>query len=279
MVPPLKCLHTREGVWRESLARFLGRECAARFRIGEQDVLDEVRVQARVCWHVRASIDRVGVNSRYRAALRAAFNAEHDTEIIRCATTKDRLAVNHRRGGLSASTTNTQLSAVYVEALAGDLGRADLRQPSEEEFAEEVRVHTEHRRQLDHERLAGGPGPAAWHVESPRDRDAAEGYLPRTLLYFATTPVKELVTIATEKPSGLPAFFGTDRHYLPAFTDESLYRRFWEGRPERKVLWCRPGHRVLTVLRGQDDLGLAVNQLANGTQGGWYWNAKELRDL
>jgi hypothetical protein len=279
VVPPEKGLHKREGVWRENLAAFLRPVLLELFQVSQEDIVDCLRVQARVCWHVRAAIGRVGRNNKHKAALCAAFNVEHDAEIIQAATTKERLDINHRRGGLSPSATNSLLSEHYVEELAAVLTRPGPRQPTDEEFHEELRLHAECARQIKRERLAGGPEPAAWHVESPSDQRAAELWLPNTLLYFAVTPVKTLITIPTGNLPGLPAFVDEDQHFLPAFTDERLYQQFWLDHPDPTARLRKFGRQVLAVLRKQGGLGLAVNQLANGTQDGWYWTAKELRDL
>lgn len=279
MVPPEKGLHKREGVWRENLAVFLGPVLLELFQVSHEDIVDCQRVQARVCWHVRAAIGRVGRNNKHKAALRAAFNVEHDAEIIQAATTRERLDINYKRGGLSPSSTNSHLSEHYVEELAAVLTRPGPQQPTDEELREEVRLHAECARRIKHERLAGGPEPAAWHVESPRDQRAAELWLPNTLLHFAVTPVKALITIPTSNMRELPAFIEEDQHFLPAFTDERLYQQFWLDHPGPTVRWRKFGRQVLAVLHKQGGLGLAVNQLANGTQDGWYWTAKELRDL
>lgn len=279
MVPPEKALHKQEGIWRENLATFLGSGLLELFQVTQEDIVDCLRVQARVCWHVRAAIGRVGRNSKHKAALRAAFNAEHDAEIIQATTTKERLGINHRRAGLALSTTNSQLSGYYTERLAAELTRPDLRQPSDEEFHEELRLHRECAWQIERERLAGGSEPATWHVTSPRDQRAAELLLPDTQLHFAIKPVRALVTIPTGDMLERPAFVAADEHFLPAFTDERLYQEFWLPHSEPTTRWRRSGRQVLDVLHGKGPLGLAVNPLANGHQGGWYWTSEELRNL
>lgn len=279
MVPPEKGLHKREGVWRENLAVCLGQVLLDLFQVSQEDIVDCLRVQARVCWHVRAAIGRVGRNNKHKAALCAAFNVEHDAEIIQATTTKERLVIHQKRGGLSRSATNSLLSEYYVEELAAVLTRPGPRQPTDEEFHEELRLHTTHARQIERQRLAGGAEPMDWHVESPHDQRTAGLLLPDTLLHFAVTPAKALVTIPTGNMPGSPAFLAEDQHFLPAFTDQRLYEQFWLDHLGPKVRWRKCGSKVLTVLRRQGDVGLAVNQLANGTQDGWYWNAKELKDL